>query len=277
MNPIQKAVDEVKFRIPRPILEKAFLDRLGSWRPNQRSSLDDLIINNVIRPRVLVDCNLVGGSQVLISLNGLPQEKPTEYMTVIHVPKERTEGKSINSVLNVGFVGLAYLASWAGMNSAGSLATYGSSENTALMTATAGMMTAFDKIPMVSTARCELVAENTILIRDSINLTPDMTLRCVLSNDKDMNNLQLRAYRQFANLVEYATKAYIYNQLIIHMDQGELQGGQTLGIFKDIIMGYSEAEQNYQDYHRNVWEQVAFMQDDTTYMRYMKLIVGGNR
>jgi len=277
MNPIQKAVDDVKFRIPRPVLQKAFIDRLGTWRNNQRVSLDEMIVSTVIRPRVLVDCNMVGGSQVLVSLNGLLQEKPTEYMTVIHIPKERTEGKSINSVLNVGFVGLAYLASWAGMNSAGSFATYGSSENTALMTAAAGMMTAYDKIPMVSTARCELIAENTICIRDSINLAPDMTLRCVLANEENMNNLQLRAYKNFSKLVEYAVKAYIYNTLLINVDQGELQGGAQLGTFKQVIDSYADAEENYQDYYRNVWEKVAFMQDEITYMRYMKLILGGNR
>lgn len=277
MNPIQKAVDDLKFRIPRQILEKAFVDRLGSWRSIQRASLDELIILNVIRARVLVDCQLYGGSQVLISLNGLPQDKPTEYMTVIHIPKTRTEGKSINSVLNVGFIGLAYLASWAGTTSAGSLATYGSYENSALMTAAAGMVTAFDKIPMVSTSRVELIAENTICIRDSMNLAPDLTLRCVLADDINMNSLQLRAYRPFCNLVEYAVKSYIYNQLIIHMDQGELQGGAQLGAFKTIIDSYADAEQNYQDYLREVWEQVAFMQDETTYMRFMKMIIGGNR
>lgn len=277
MNPIQKAVDDLKFRIPRPVLQRAFVDRLGTWRNNQRVSLDEQIISLVIRPRVMVDCNLVGGSQVLISLNGLPQEKPTEYMTVIHIPKDRTEGKSINSVLNVGFIGLAYLASWAGMNSAGSFATYGSAENTALMTATAGMMTAFDKIPMVSTARVELIAENTILVRDSINLAPDMTLRCVLANEENLNNLQLRSYRHFSSACEHAVKAYIYNTLLINVDQGELQGGVQLGTIKQVVDSYADAEQNYQDFMTNVMEKVMFMQDETSYMRYMKLLIGGNR
>ncbi len=277
MNPIQKAVDEVKWTIPRAVLEKAFVDRQNSWRMGARKSLDEQIISLVIRPRVLVDCNLIGGTQALISLNGLPQEKPTEYLTVIHIPKERTEGKSINSVLNVGFVALAYLASWAGMNAAGSLATYGSSENTALMTATAGMLTAFDKIPMVSTARVELIAENSILIRDSINLYPDMTLRCVLANEENLNNLQLRAYRNFAELVGHAVKAYIYNTLIINMDQGELQGGQELGVFKETVLEYRDSNQNYLDYLRNTWEAVSLMQDEQSYLRFMKLIIGGNR
>lgn len=277
MNPIQKAVDEVKWAIPKPILQRAFIDRVNGWRAQSRTSLDEQIISLVIRPRVLVDCNLIGGSQVLISLNGLVQERPTEYQTVIHIPKTRTEGKSINSVLHVGFVGLGYLAAWGGMSGAGTLATYGSADNSALMTATAGVLTAFDKIPMTSTARCELIAENTIVIRDSINMSPDLTLRCVLANDEDLNNLQLRSYRDFCELVEHAVKAYIYNVTIVDIDRAELQGGQEIGILKEIISEYRDANQNYKDFLRNTFEVVSFMQDETSMMRYLKLLIGGNR
>lgn len=276
MNVIQNAVGDLKFRIPRQILEKAFVTRYGEWKPNYRG-IDELIINNVVKPRVLVDCNLIGGTQAIVPLTGLGQDKPTEYTTVIHIPKERTQGRSINSVLNVSFISPDSLSAWSGVNSGGTVGSYGGSENTALMSAAAGMMSAFDRIPMVSTARVELIAENTILLTDTINLSSNCYLRCILSNDENFSSIPLRSYRYFSNLIEYAVKAYIYNALIVDIDKGELSGGQTLGIFKEIIQGYSEAEQNYQDYMKTVMEQVMLMSDTTSYHRLMKLVIGGNR
>lgn len=275
MNAIQKAIDELKFRIPKPVLEKAFINRHLGWRQTSQSNIDDQILNNVIRARVLVDCNLVGGTQAVISLEGLVHDRPSDSTTVIHVPKERTQGRSINSVLHVSFLSAGSISSWAG--GGGSVGAYSGQENTALMGAAQGMVAAFDKIPMTSTARVQLIAENTVLIKDSINMAPNCYLRCVLANDEDLNHIQLRSYRHFSKLVEYAVKSYIYNELIINLDQGELQGGAMIGVFKEIIQGYSDAEQNYNDFLKDVWEAVAFMNDSESYLRLMKLTIGGNR
>ena len=157
----------------------------------------------------------------------------------------------------------------------GSVGAYAGQENTALMSSMQALVASYDKIPMTSTARCQLIAENTILIRDSIGFAPNGWLRCVLANDENLGNIQLRSYKHFSQLVEYAVKSYIYNELIINLDQGELQGGQTIGVFKEIIQGYSDAEQNYKDYLTDVWEAVAFMNDSEGYSRYVRLILGG--
>lgn len=277
MNPIKKAVDEVRFAIPTAILERAFLRRYDSWRAAPRTSLDEQIIMKVIRARVMIDCNLIGGTQALVDLSGLPQERPADYLTLIHIPKERTEGKSINSVLHVGFTSLMALAGWTGMSSNNALASYGSFDNTASGVLASGLIAAFDKIPMTSTAKCDLVSENTIVVRDAISLPPSILLRCVLANDDDMTNLSPRAYRHFAELVTYAVKAYIYNTLVVNIDQAELQGGQQLGTFKDLVDGYADSNQNYLDYLQQSWEAVAFMADDVTYSRYIQLVAGGYR
>ncbi len=272
MNVIQKAVDEIKYRIPKAILEKAFLPYNAYGRVYNSTNIDEQIKNNVIRARVLIDCNLIGGTQAVIPLEGLAFEKPTDVTTVIHIPKDRTQGKSINSVLNVAFISPQSVAALSG-----SLPSIRSYNSNATMQAVQGMMQAFDTIPVVSTARVQLIGENTILIKDNIILSPTSFLRCVLANDDELTNIQLRSYRYFANLVEYAVKSYIYNELIINMDQGQLQGGATLGIFKEVISGYSDAEQNYRDYLKDVWEVVAFQNDFESYERYIKLITGGNR
>lgn len=276
MNAIQKALDALKFTIPRAVLEKAFIDRRIDWRQTGRANIDDQILNNVVRARVLVDCNLIGGTQALIPLDGLGHDRPNDfYGTVIHIPKALTQGRSINSVLNVGFMSAGMAANWGVANTMGSVGAYAGQESTALMSSMQAMVASYDKIPMTSTARVQLIAENTILIRDSISFAPNGWLRCILANDENLGNIQLRSYKHFSQLVEYAVKSYIYNELIINLDQGELQGGQTIGVFKEIIQGYSDAEQNYKDYLTDVWEAVAFMNDGEAYGRYIKLILGG--
>jgi hypothetical protein len=277
MNAIQKAIDEIKYRIPKAVLEKVFIQRRFDWRQTVNSNIDDQILVNVIRPRVLVDCNLVGGTQAMIPLDGLAFAKPNDFTTVIHVPKSRTQGRSINSVLNLAFLSPGVTASWAGGGAGSAMGQFNSGENSAAMGAAIGMMAAVDKIPIVSTSNVQLIAENTVMIRDVISIPSNGFLRCILANDEDLNHLQPRSYLQFSKLVEYAVKSYIYNELIINIDTAELQGGQQLGIFKTVLDGYSDAEQNYQDYLRDTWEAVAIMSDSMSYNRLIKLTIGGNR
>jgi hypothetical protein len=138
-------------------------------------------------------------------------------------------------------------------------------------------LSAFDKIPHTSTSRVQLIAENTILIRDGTAIPQNSFLRCVLANDDNLSNIQLRSYRHFSNLVELAIKSYIYNELVVQIDVGEIRYGQVLGVFKEIVTSYADAEVNYRDYLTETWEKVAFMNDDESHLRYLKLLIGGNR
>lgn len=282
MNPIKKALDEVKYRIPRQLLERVFIDGSAAWRAGPKSTLDDQILNLVIRPRVMVDCNLVGGTQAIIPLEGLTHQKPLDWITVIHIPKDRTDGRTINSVLDVMFFSSAAMTGYttsglAGMGMMGGTSGYSAVENSAMSSALSSVVGAMDKIPMVSTSRVQLISENTIMIKDGIALAPNSYLRCVLAEDENLSGLQLRSYRYFAKLVEYAVKAYLYNELVILVDTAELRYGQAVAAFKDVFMGYSDAEANYEDYLTNTWEKVAFMNDQESYLRYLKLAIGGQR
>ena len=282
MNPITKAINEVKYRIPKQILEKVFIDGSKYYRSSMAASIDEQIETLVLRPRVLVDCNLIGGVIDLVPLDGLTQERPMQYTTVIHIPSSRLQGRTINSALNVSFFNSAAIAGYAsagvmGMGSfQGGTSSYGT-DNSATMGAAAGVMSAFDKIPMVSTSRVKLIAHNTICVFDGVNIPANSYLRCILSYDDQMSALPMRAYRHFSQLVEYAVKAYIYNELVVDIDAGELKYGQTLGVFKSIVEGYSDANQNYADHLSNVLEAVLFMADEQQYLRYVKLVTGSNR
>ncbi|SPF56585.1 hypothetical protein SBF1_9290004 [Candidatus Desulfosporosinus infrequens] len=49
------------------------------------------------------------------------------------------------------------------------------------------------------------------------------------------------------NMVEFATKAYIYNSMWIKINQGYLQGGQALDAIKDVISSYADASERFDE------------------------------
>lgn len=265
MGPIGKAIDEVKFRIPRPILEAVFLKRSQRWRAAP-ASVDELIMQTVVRPRVMVDCNLVGGAEVFIGLDGCPVERSNDYTSVYRIPKERTQGRSIMSVLNITYTDPTRVSAYgvaAGTN------------QSIMQQVGQAVMDAHGSMPVTSTAYVQLIAENTVMVRDTVVLPANIYLRCVIANDENMNHLQLKSYRDFAKLVEHAVKAYIYNEYIIQMGMGELVGGQELGVFKEIVTGYADQEELYQTYLTERWQKVAFMNDRETWNRFLRTKMGG--
>jgi len=268
MNCLQKALSELKFTIPRQILDSVFVKRHANSRVVTAPSIDDQILNNVIRPRVYIDTNLVGGAEILVSLNGLKGEDSSPTDMVYRIPKKLTQNRTIMSVLSITYMDVHSMAA------AGNYASCGvSAEQSAMQ----GLLDAVAPMPMISTGRVSLIGENVVLIRDSIRIPSNSTLRCVVAHDEAMSHIQPRSYKAFCKLVEYAVKAYIYNEYIIEMDMGELRGGHNLGKFKDKIEEYSDAEELYSTYLTEKWQKVSLMNDRESYTRLLKLTIGGPR
>jgi len=267
MGPLSKCIDEVKFRIPRAILEAVFIKRAQQWRLTP-ASLDEHILNEVVRPRVLVDCNLVGGTEVFIPLDGVPLERSNDYTTVYRIPKDKTQGRSIMSVLNITFSDPTKVSSYG---------VAAGAHNSIMMQAGQAVMDAMGNMPVTSTAYVQLIGENVVMVRDTVVLPANIYLRCLLENDENMSHLQLKSYRDFSKLVEYAVKAYIYNEYVIPMDMGELYGGQALGRFKEIIDSYADAEELYQNFLTEKWQKISLMNDREQWTRFLRLGMGGFR
>lgn len=267
MMAISKSLDEIKFRIPRQILEAVFNQRGTSWK-DPVVSLDEKILATVVRPRVLVDCDLVGGTELFIDLNGIPVDRPNDYTSVYRIPKDRTQGRSIMSVLNISFNDPTRVAGHTAI---------AAQQSTAMLQVGSAVMDAHAPIPMTSSAQCQLIGENVVMVRDTVLLPASIFLRVMLANDSNLSHLQLKSYRAFSRLVELAVKAYIYNEYIIRMDIGELHGGQQLGTFKSVIDGYSDAEELYQTFLTEKWQKIAFMNDTEAYQRHLRTMIGGSR
>jgi hypothetical protein len=267
MNPITHAIDALAFKIPPRVLAAAFATKPSRWDPAPLS-IDENILANVVRPRVLIDCSLVGGTEAFVSLNGVPKEYVNEYSTVYRIPKDRTQGRSIMSVLNITFTDPTKVSNY-GMQAGFQAST--------LLQAGKAIMDAQGSIPITSSARVQLLGENVVLLRDTLTLPDDIFLRCILADDSNLSHIQLRSFPAFAKLVEFAVKAYIYNSMIVEMDMGMLIGGQNLGEFKNIVDKYEDAETNYQEYMAEHWTKIAKMNDNESFTRLLRLQMGSFR
>lgn len=268
MNPFTKVVDEIVFTIPAEILKEAFIKPDQNWRLPP-ISIGEAILNKVIRPRVLVDMDLVGGQTVMVPLNTLQPEFVDNYSVVYRIPKSMTQNRSITSVLSVGYMPYAnaYNSSGVGYGNV----TPGSMGE--VVNAGQRVMDSFSGVPPVSNANANIIAENTVLIRDQFRVTSAYILRCLVGNEENLNNISPRSYLALSELCQFAVKSFIYNTLIIKIDKAFLEGGQELGSFKTYIDSLADSETNYKTYLKENWQAVAFVNDHYAYNRLIKNMV----
>lgn len=258
MNAITKALTEVKFNIPSEILFLAFKDT--NEEVNKVISLDDRILNKVVRPRVLVDCDLVGGTTVSIDLAKCDLTTLSNREFVIYVPKPVTNNRSIMSALSI--VSNMVYSQNAIYHNISSLAMVANNMHNSL---------AADST--VQTSRLEVIGENCIMVEDpNMHLTSG-TLRCVIANSSNMENLNPRSYLAFSKLVVLGVKSYIHNTLEVKLDQGYVYGGHELSVITNIVERYADSEELYQE-QLIIVKKVLFMNDSSNMDRYIKSMLG---
>ena len=270
LNPIDRAIFEIKFAIPKEILTEVFKPLTFSWSP-AAVSLDEQILNKVIRPKIMVDANMTGGSEVVIPTSGLVRQSSDEYTTVFHIPKNLTQGRSIMAALSISYMDASSLSAY------NRTAIYDPCSVTAMGQAAEALFNSANTIVMPSTARVELVAENTVMVRDTARVQATGFLRCLLAYDSSMSQLQIGSIMDFTELAVLGTKAFIFNDYRVKLDEGKVKGGFELGSFREIVESYSDAREQYNEYLRNVWRKVAHMNDRESYERLIRMQVGGFR
>lgn len=265
MNMIEKALMDVRNRIPKEILDLTFQRKDYMGRPLP-VSVDTKVRELVIDARVMRDCNIVGGEQVLIKLDQVvPQWVEPPYSAVYNVPKALTNGKSITTALSIGYGNMA----------AAGTAYQAQFNTSAMMDAANQVLQSHLSIPLVSTASVELIGDNVIFVRDTMSIPQTLWLRCVIENNEDLNNMGMRYALDFSKLVELATKAYIYNNMNIQLDLGQLHGGMNLGKIRDVVDSYADANEMYDTFMEEQWRKQVLMADHETNSRIMKMTVGG--
>jgi hypothetical protein len=272
MNPVQKAIFEAKWQIPSELLQECFIARTFDpvIGPQARArlpvSIDHQIRQHVVNPKVIVDTNLVGGIELTIPLASLVPNNISPWVTTYTVPKALTQGRVISRVVSMTI----------GQGSVMGTTNMGMQGASPLLDAASGVLSSALPIPLVSTAYIQMIGENTFLIDDNMALPNNVWLRCIVEADEDFNHISPPLWLDFAELVVYATKAYIHNKLVIEVGMAQLVGGQELGRFKEILDTYSDAAQNYKDFLAEKWRVSQLLDDPSQHRRHLRLLLGGS-
>lgn len=265
MNIIVKAVQDAMYVIPEEILQQTFLKGHNNYRA-PIESLENRIITDVIKARVVPDANIAKGEHMTIPINNLHLKQAEDYRYIYEIPTQRLLGKTILSVLSVAYSPMNGAAGAYGYAYTGIGPMYSND----VLTAGQQAVDASASVPTVGTARAELIGENMVLIEDPQRFTNAYYLQCYVTDDNYLNKIDPRSYEYFSTLCEYAIKAHVYRKLRIRMDRGQVEFGSVIGTFKEIVDEYADAETNYRTFLRETWAAVAFMDNRDRYRRYLK-------
>lgn len=246
MNVIQYLVDEIKFAIPEPILRYAFLPNTTLGVMPQ--SMDWTIRDTVIQKKLLRDLNIIGGTTITVDISRC-KETLLDGGLMIEVPRGETAGRDITTVLDVSY---------------GIGGTFTGVSGNEIVDAAMGP-------PQLAEIRISLIGPNTVYI-EGISTARARYLRCIVANESELNNYKLRSLPIIRDLAVLATKAYIYSRCIVDNDSNVIRAGIPYSSIQNIIDGYSDALEIYNDLYRTKGSRVAKFNDPTHKLRFMKII-----
>lgn len=285
-NAVSHALSYIRRKIPKEILDIVFSPRLSENNRRYQfnaSSIDAQIREKVIEGIVLLDTNNFGIKEVLVPIGDLPREPVDNFGLqegmgfVVRIPRERLNGRSITSPLSVtispyGTQGSAFSGfvpgTWgAAVNQCG---------NSAMTTVARDVMASYAPVPLNQTAHVHLIGENTIYVEDMMPMS-NLSLRCLVNSDPELTWLNPAHYLLFGQLCAWACKGYIYNHYSIALDEGQIKYGVNINQFKNIVDGYSDAFDNYEQLIEEKWRKAIVMNDKGRSLRLIAGLVGARQ
>lgn len=262
MSVLTYALSRIREEIPSELLEVAYNDKKNN-RYNVPASIDSIIKEKVLVNKVMRDCNLGTGTEIIISLNSATHEQIDPGVHVYTIPKELTQHRSIMSALSIGF-----------SNSNRGPVHNLSGSRDEILSAGRQQLSSLMSITPISDARVNMVGDNVIMAEHGDNYLGKLFLRCVVEYDSNMSSLNPRSWDNFGTLCVWACKADIYVNNILKLDRGYMTGGSEIGEYKNIIERFSDASETYRDYLNTTWKKVAALNDPEMRERLIRITAG---
>ncbi len=244
-------------KIPPELLDLAFEPK------KEFRTLDALVKEKVIVDTVLVDCNLYAGKLKKITLEEewlIDIDSSRHYnalsgtYAIYKIPLDLRENRDIGHVID-----LAFPSQWI----AAATHPFQTQQGRSVSNGMSELLSSYTHTPAHNTP--------TPILRDNniIELSPptgmlhvDYLLTVMLKYDDNFSNISSNMVNPLFACVHYAAQLYIYNKLRIQLNQGFLTGGQQLDAIKQIVDGYSDAEERYEEALLD-WKGSSFFDSDT--------------
>lgn len=244
-NTIDLLLAHVVSHIPPQILQFAF--PVGSSGVGLPVPMHEQILARVMRARVLKDCNLLGGKGKYINL--LP-----EYLEETHnqqghnplagyhlsyslhrIPPAQRDNMPIGEISEVLPMSIGRGSAVAGTAGYGMTSTMAGQQ----------VLNSITQQQYRSPPIAEAVAGDLIRLSPSQYAGLGWTLVVTLHYDADLTGLNSAAVLPFCTMMVHATKAYIYNQFILQLDQGFIQHGADYPGLRSVVDSYAGANDDY--------------------------------
>lgn len=263
MSAINYAISKIRQEIPAPILEQSFF-ALQNHRTRIPITLETRIQDEVVQKMVLPDINVIGGTTIFIPLDMCRIIEQINQYTVFHIPPQATDNRQITSVLEMVTPGTGI----------GNGMYVGGGNSSQIGSAASQQLQSMKTMTPMTEGRTMLLNSNTVMIEGPYYHSPSCMLKAVVGHDNGLSSIDHRNYLAFAELVVLATKAYIYTLNLVSMNEGYIQGGAQLGVYKDVIDSYSDALDMYHERLKTKWAIVDKLNDHVTRHALVTLMVG---
>lgn len=254
MNPVDFSIQQLISGvndIPEYLLKLAFdnpNNGYGSvWSPvNTDYTIEQGIREKVILKMVAPLINVAGGQTEIIDLSGARINNMQGGHIHVNVPDYLTGGRKILSVIEV-YPGNLNRAIASGYNMTAGDANCGSGGQVgnALNRLIAGLD---DSNVQRSFTSFTMTGNNSFLIRDAGAAMFNMIAKVILSYDEHFSVVPPKMYDKFSELVELATKAYIYKTCRRGMQEAVSRYGVSVDDVRDDVERYADAAREFKEF-----------------------------
>lgn len=245
--------------IPSKILEDAFMT--NKHDPSRNRSIGDCLIERIILNKVMPDLNGIGGTLIDIPLYECPFEYDDtveyRYHRIYRIDPKYTQNRPIHAVLRAYNNGVISAVGGTVAQGIG-VTAYQSSD---LDTMVRKQVNTLGRPIKFSDSDIELVGDYVLRVTNTIMLTYNLTLECRIKYSEQFHELNKPYHIEFFKLVNLATKAYIYRELRLQIDMYKLDGGRELGVYKEYIDNYADANDQYQEQLDTRWGKLLVLGD----------------
>lgn len=217
------------------------------WGPvNNEFSIEQGIREKIIVKMVGPLLNVAGGNTEVIDLTGAHIKNVEGGIVHVNVPDFLTGGRRILSVIEV-YPGNLNTAIANGYNFSGGVGcgtagTMGNSINR--------LINGLDNGNVQRTfTNISITGNNSFIIRDAGSAMFNMIAKVILSYDEHFSMIPPKMYDQFALLIEWGVKAYIYKHCRRGMREAVSKFGVTVDELQDDIQGYSDAHVQFKEFY----------------------------